>query len=76
MTLRKLGNLRMWFVIVLTASSLSACTVFHPVQGNIESYNLRQIRLVLPKYAEDIQPRKVLEDIDYNNRVIEKIRHP
>jgi hypothetical protein len=60
--------------ILLMLNSLSACTLFHPESqtGSIEAYHLRVVHLTLPKNIEDIQPRRTLEDIDYNNRVIER----
>jgi hypothetical protein len=70
-----LGKLTLLFGVVLMMSCLSACTSCPVVkQGDIHSYQLRPVHLTLPKHAEDIQPRRTLEDIDYNNRVIEGVQ--
>lgn len=70
----KHGRLMKLFATVLIVSSLSGCTSCPAPQGSVSAYNLRQVHLTLPKDAKDIQPRKTLEDIDYNNQAIAKAK--
>ena len=67
-------QLQRLFVVALTLTLLVGCTSYQPVQGNIESYDLRKVKLAYPVCSVDIQPRRVMEDIDYNNRIIEKVK--